>query len=268
MRYQFLCATGLLAAVVAGPGLAADLPVAAPVYKAPTWTGFYIGADVGGVWTRSSGEWDPGAAPGIPTPSGPSAYFGEFPISSGLNDTAVAGGVHVGYNLQFAPVWVVGVEADWSWTGANVGFTQPWVNTVIGLRPNALTNMGLQDKWMSTARARIGYLMTPATLVYFTGGGAWGQVNYSATAANEPPSSYIATSSFSKTVPGYVLGGGLEYQFWNNWSLRGEYLYYHLNSSTTALGTEITGNFPAFSSTFKWTDTEIQTVRAGLSYKF
>ncbi len=260
-----VAATSLM---ITGGASAADvaMPVKAPPPAPPpfSWTGFYVGADLGGLWTDNiSGRWDP--LPTVPA-------FGTFPITGSLNTSALVGGVHAGYNWQFAPTWVAGVEADWSWTNASASFTQPWTSIpgspVAGLRPAALTRMSIQEKWLATARARIGYLVTPATLVYFTGGGAWGQVDYTASATNEPPSTFISTSAFSKTVGGYVLGGGLEYVFSNNWSVRAEYLFYRLNTATTVIAPDRTGNNPTTPSGFTWSNSDIQSARAGLSYKF
>ena len=149
-----------------------------------------------------------------------------------------------------------------------------WINIITGLRPGALTSLSLQERWLATLRGRIGYLITPVALVYFTGGGAWGKIDYAASAANEPsnpPSDrYIAASAFSKTASGYVVGGGLEYAFWNNWSVRADYLFYHLSTRAAVTAVDSTGNFPpSFLSGFRWNgDTNINSVRAGVSYKF
>jgi outer membrane immunogenic protein len=236
------------------------MPVA-PVYS---WTGFYIGGDIGALWTRADARHDP-----RPTVD----FFGTFPNSGNLNDTAFVGGVHGGYNWQLSPLWVTGIEADWSWTNAKGSFAQPWVSIPAhvnpGLRPGTLTSMSMGPDWLATVRGRIGYLVTPSALLYFTGGGAWGDVHYSASATNEPPSSYVAASSFSKTASGYVLGGGLEWALWNNWSLRTEYLFYRLNTSAAATAfNTVPGLDPRLASGFSWSDTDIHTVRVGASYKF
>jgi outer membrane immunogenic protein len=274
MNRALLAAALILIAYGLGNASAADLGTrAAPVYKAPppvatlySWTGFYVGGDVGALWTHSgAGVWDPG-----PNPNS----FGEFPITGALqNDGSFVGGVHVGYNWQFAPTWVAGIEGDWSWTDAKSSFTAPWVNTVVGLRPSASSSLSLREDWLSTVRARMGYLLTPAALVYFTGGAAWGELDYAAKAQNEPfnANPYIARSAFSKTAPGYVLGGGFEYAFWGNWSARAEYLYYHLSTTGAATAFDSTGTFPppSFPSGFVWTGgTNINSFRAGVSYKF
>ena len=112
--------------------------------------------------------------------------FGEFPIIGALQkDGEFVGGVHVGYNWQFAPTWVAGIEGDWSWTDAKASFTQAWINIVVGVRPGSLASLSLKEDWLSTVRARIGYLVTPAALVYFTGGAAWGEFDYAASATTK-----------------------------------------------------------------------------------
>jgi len=267
MHKLLLFAVAAASLMVGGAASAADVrmpvtaqPAAQPPAPPPlSWTGFYLGADIGGLWTRSvSGQWDP-------PPSGPT--LGVLPITGSLNTSALVGGVHGGYNWQFAPVFVAGIEGDWSWTTANTTFIQSWVSTITGPRPAALTHMNIVDNWLASIRGRIGYLITPVTLVYFTGGGAWGQVGYNAFAANET-STYVPTSAFSKTVGGYVLGGGVEYVFSNNWSVRAEYLFYRLDTGTSAIAFDSTGHFPTLPSGFTWSNSDVQSARAGVSYKF
>ena len=75
-----------------------------------------------------------------------------------------------------------------------------------------------------------------------------------------PPSDrYIAASTFSKTASGYVLGGGLEYAFWNNLTARVEYSYARFDSEA----------FPFTTGTQRTLrDTTTNTWRVGLTYKF
>jgi outer membrane immunogenic protein len=265
----FWVALGSIA--LASSAMAADLPVKAPALlrAAPvqTWTGFYVGGDMGGLWTHSgSGAWTPTQI----------FNFGEFPNVGTLdNSGGFVGGVHAGYNWQFAPTWVAGIEGDWSWTNAKASFNQPWVSTAIGLRPDARASVSLSEDWLATVRGRIGYLVTPAALVYFTGGAAWAKFDYDGNSHNEPTHTpFLAQSQFSETKPGYVLGGGLEYAFSPNWSARAEYLYYHFNTDAAVTVQDSTGNFvnppnAVGPTTFSWTGgTTINVVRAGVSYKF
>ena len=132
--------------------------------------------------------------------------------------------------------------------------------------------MSIGPDWLATVRGRIGYLVAPSALLYFTGGAAWADVDYAASANNEParPDRYLSSSSFSRTASGYAVGGGLEWAFWSHWSIRAEYLFYHLNTSTAvAVSATNTVLFPPpLGSRFTWSDTDLHTVRVGASYKF
>jgi len=253
-----------IASIASAADLRVKAPVQAPLAAVYSWTGFYVGGDVGALQSRSSVRMDP--LPNVP-------FFGTFPDFGDLNNTAFVGGLHAGYNWQFAPSWVAGIEADWSWTNAKGSFSQPWVSIpghpLAGVRPGTNTGMSMDPNWLATIRGRAGYLITPTALLYFTGGFAFADVGYSASATNEG-ATYNASSSFSKTVNGYVLGGGLEWSIWSNWSVRAEYLYYRLNTSTAvnALNTGPGAFPPPLGSRFSWSDTDLHTVRVGGSYRF
>src|SRR5258708_17132837 len=95
---KFLLGTVALIALGATvPALAADL-AARPYTKAPAyaqpiynWTGFYIGAHLGG------------------------AFGGDNSLTG--SDGRFLGGLQGGADYQFAPGWVVGIEAQYSWLG-------------------------------------------------------------------------------------------------------------------------------------------------------
>ena len=134
-----VCA-GLLAATMASPSSAADLP--RPIYKGPafvapvfTWTGFYIG--INGGYGFGSSNWDPG--PGFDT------------------DGWLVGGT-LGYNLQTGNfVW--GIEADLDYS--NMKGKSAGVETKVA--------------WFGTLRGRIGYAFD-RFLPYITGGAAAAQI--------------------------------------------------------------------------------------------
>src|SRR3982074_1407208 len=97
---KFLLGTVALVALAATvPALAADLAAPpspkAPAYAAPiyNWTGFYIGGHVGG------------------------AFAGDNSLTG--NNGRFLGGVQGGFDYQFAPSWVLGIEAQYSWLGSN-----------------------------------------------------------------------------------------------------------------------------------------------------
>jgi outer membrane immunogenic protein len=258
-------ALGFIAAfawLVGTPALAADIALKAPPPPPPpvlSWTGFYVGADVGGAWMTSTANWLP-----LPSPAG----FGVNPITARDNASSFAGGVHLGYDWQFSPLWVGGVEGDWMGTHAAGSFAQPWTTfgtaTPIG-GTFTTTNSTLND--LFSIRAKLGVLASPSLMLYATGGGAWGEVHDSAIAADPPPGSgYFASTSLSRTGAGYVVGGGAEWAITNNWLARIQYLYYHLNTGESVVANAPA--FPAFPSSFTWSNTNVSLVTVGLSYKF
>src|SRR5712671_2219227 len=111
MMKKFLLATvGLVALGMAAPASAADL-AARPYTKAPPmvaaiydWSGFYIGVNGGGGWSRKC--WDNTVFLGVPTV--PSFAEGCHDASGGT-----AGG-QIGYRWQSAS-WVFGIEAQGNW---------------------------------------------------------------------------------------------------------------------------------------------------------
>ena len=141
------------------------------------------------------------------------------------------------------------------------------------VRPTTATRTSIDVNWISSVRGRVGVLVSPTLLAYATGGFAWGDVDYFARANNEPDiinpdAIYIARTSFSKRVGGYAVGGGLEWAFTRNWLLRSEYLYEHLNTGRSTVAAASFGNFPNRPSRFRWSDTDVHTIRGGVSYKF
>jgi outer membrane immunogenic protein len=171
--------------------MAADL---GPVNVAPpvpfTWTGIYLGANVGGAWSTIQ---DNGLGGG--------------------NASSVMGGVSAGYNWQFAPFWVAGIEADTSWADLTVPAGSGDVN------------------WIGSVRARLGWTATPTMLLYATGGAAWSNVSIAG----------VDTLPANQTKNGWVAGGGVEWKPWDDhWSIRAEYLYYRFTS--VLLGAGFGGN--------------------------
>ncbi len=204
------------------PAQAADLAARhytkAPAYEAApiyNWTGFYIGGHVGGAFGGDNNL----AAAGF-TGNG--------------NDGVFMGGVQVGYDYQFAPNWVFGIEANYSFLDTN---NDPFVNRGLG-----------------SVTGRLGYTWGPA-LLYVKGGYGWADTRFT---------NGFGTGTFSDTHigrDGYTVGGGLEYLFTQNWSGKIEYQYYNFGSasSTLTVGNVITP--------VRFTNDE-HTVKVGLNYRF
>ena len=265
---QLLIRAIAIAGLIGTPAFAADMAVKAPppapvLAPAPSWTGFYIGGDLGGAWSNNTATFFP-----FPSP----AEFGVNVISAKNSGSSVFGGVYAGYNWQFAPAWVAGLEGDWSWTHAGGSFTQPWTMISKGAPiSGSFTSMSSNLKWVASIRGRFGYLVTPTLMAYATGGAAWARIDYAANDSNgvdDPAATdaYATSASASPTQDGFVVGGGLEWAATEHWLLRAEYLYYRFGNAPNLLGLfPISRGFP---SGYSWSATNVNVVRGGVSYKF
>jgi len=244
-----------LAAVIAGPAMAADLKVKAPIYKAPppviaayNWTGFYVGGNVGYSW----GNWDPGS--NFPVLDGTTTFFppnsgfvdhwdctsfGPF-CSSRANVHGALGGIQGGYNRQFDR-WVLGVEGDIQVTGQSrtengsiiyTGVATPTCDSTVGSNP-CRVNVSNQWKlpWFGTLRARAGFT-SDRWLVYATGGLAVGEARSNFTFTENQFVNVALTVQDSVVKAGWTVGAGVEAMLGNNWSVKAEYLYIDLGSHT------------------------------------
>ena len=240
-------ALAICAAFVGGPALAADLPVRnapPPTYYEPApiaiWTGFYVGLNAGGTFGGSdninvtTASLGPGFSP---------AYGAAGTGTGNSNFGGFIGGGQIGYNYQFSPAVVAGVEADFQGLAGGGGSSSfsnasPGVLTPSHIYGGTVASSQSLD-YLGTVRGRIGYLFTPAFLVYATGGLAYGGTNLSSTfsgnavnATGMVINSAFGGASSSNTNIGWTVGGGLEWMFLRNWSAKVEYLYYNLGSNT------------------------------------
>jgi hypothetical protein len=108
-RKILLTSVGAMA-LTGSAAFAADLPyrAAPPVYLPPlpifTWTGLYLGGQVGYAWARNKEVSSTPRNTGLRLP--PSMF-----LPFNLNLQGAIGGAHVDYNLQINQ-WVVGLESD------------------------------------------------------------------------------------------------------------------------------------------------------------
>jgi outer membrane immunogenic protein len=241
--------------------VAADMPVKAP--RAPavipySWTGFYVGANVGYTW----GPWDASASQIIFDPS----------TTHDAKVNGVLGGLQLGYNWQ-SGAWVYGLEGDiqitgakdtdnWSAPGAPPIIIEPPADFLPGPAgggPASFTNEW-KFPWFGTVRGRVGFLPAERWLVYATGGLAFGQSKYELTFA-QPGAGRFFSLSDKETRVGWTAGAGVENAFWQNWSAKLEYLYVDLG--THAIDTVDVDGAP-FHVEHKVRN---HIVRVGLNYK-
>jgi outer membrane immunogenic protein len=243
---------GLVGATLlfAGPASAADLLKApANAFGAFSWTGWYIGATAGYGWTNqgidntvTSTFCNP-AAGGCNPNVASAALVAAIPPHLSTNPKGFIGGGEFGFNQQVGQ-FVVGVEADVSGADIKGSDVQARSVGVVGFPGNTVNVGAAADQkldFFATLRGRLGFLVTPSLLAYGTAGFAFGHVSASSALAeavggpcNVCPQTAVAASS-SATLPGWTAGGGLEWMFAPQWSLKGEYLYYDLGTMSVVL---------------------------------
>jgi outer membrane immunogenic protein len=291
---------GVATLAIAGTSLtavAADL--GRPITKAPpvaippafSWTGFYIGAHVGGSWSDQDVEYlvtDPtGGLPftgrnfvfcGAPTGVAiPVVAANLFALDSTCNDdnTSFLAGGQIGYNWQ-SGAWVFGIEADGSWreleqTLFGVFGNNPTLGAPFGSVATDTVYMRSQQNALGTVRGRLGWA-PGAWLLYVTGGLAVGEVEHTVVEVLAPGTTCVSlvagncrAASVSDTKVGWTVGAGIEFALGTNWSVGAEYLYVDLGTTTVAFAP--TGGFFTNSSATTFDDTS-HVARVKLNYRF
>jgi outer membrane immunogenic protein len=244
-----ISAFALALALAAGSAQAADLPSRKgppPAYLPPppmfTWTGFYVGLNLGGGWrdtNNNNNNWGWGGGWG---------GWGNNNNNSG----GVVGGGQIGYNYQFSPWLVLGLETDFQGTsiGSGGGNGGGWWGGFGGAGSQRIP-------WFGTVRGRLGITpFDPHFMIYGTGGFAYGEVRHDG----------LFLGSWSRTKTGWTAGGGVEWAFLPNWSAKVEYLYTDLSSGGWNGGGWGWGG--GWGGNNWGTHTRFHTVRAGVNYHF
>jgi outer membrane immunogenic protein len=210
-----------VAALMGAPALAADLPMSKEPAPARSWTGWYVGVQVGYGWSSNSVDLVTG---GVGTSADPPPFvivpgvsitnrlgLGALAATSGAAavpgtfNTAPRGliaGSLLGYDWQLAPRWVAGIETDvseasirgsQSLAGGNGSFgvgtaflnIGPVTIPILGFSTAAATTASGSTEqkldWLGTLRGRLGFLVTDKLLVFATGGLAYGHVSANTT---------------------------------------------------------------------------------------
>jgi outer membrane immunogenic protein len=249
-----------VAAIGSRSASAADLDLAAArsSVQYSNWTGLYVGVHAGAAW-QSTPDW---------SFTDPNLVLVPFTLSGGGGLGAV-GGIQGGYNWQFAPAWVAGVEGDISWASLSDHRTNGPFSTIGGGPvPGSSVSMSTNTQWLSSARGKLG-IIGWNTLWYVTGGGAWANIEFAGTAMGGVPPSQ-AINSFNATKSGWVVGGGAEWQATTNILLRAEYLYYGISNANVIAPAPVIPPVAAvpLPLSFNFSNYNVQVFRIAGSYKF
>jgi outer membrane immunogenic protein len=202
---KFLVSAIALAALAGAPVNAADLsvrprPVPPPVYGF-SWTGCYVGGNVGGLWVNKD-------------------VTGPFGGTFSADGSSWAGGLQIGCNYQFAGGWVFGFQGDYDW--ANADFNRDSAFFFV----NNPSSMDFRVKSVASVTARVGYAWD-RFLGYVKGGAAWERDELTVDFFNTG-----VIGSLNDTRGGWTIGVGGEYAF-SNW-ITGfiEYDYYNFGTNS------------------------------------
>lgn len=198
-----------VAALASVPAAAQDLSTGPA-----NWTGFYVGGQMGYSWQPKDGDeqvtfdrdlngsfgdpfvnFTPGSCGGSPTSASP---------TSGCTKDNDAGQwkIHAGYDYQFGttsgPVVGAVIEGGKAYLYDNV--------TAFSTTP-AVYRIGARLKENASIRGRAGYSFATNTLIYGTGGLAYGKIKNSFSRSSA--ATFTETGS-KKDAWGYNYGGGIE----------------------------------------------------------
>ena len=293
-------------------------PPVAPIAD-PAWTGFHVGLNAGGTW-GAGGSTNISTSPLVVANTGVTElnrisnyrnalYNWALPSALGVtntlspNSSGFIGGGQIGYDWQgsikgFA--FVTGVEADIQGIASSgntatgtrvtaVGSTA--ISNSSGAPITTVTSVSKNLNYLGTVRGRIGYLATPQLLMYGTAGLAYGGVSVNSSTNSYAPTispssdltyAWGGSGSYSNTQVGWTAGGGVEWMFLTNWSLKAEYLYYDLGNASYTQGLSgarvtanslVPGNY--YAGQLWWGNSSQATtrfngniVRAGINYHF
>ena len=222
----------------------ADLAVRAPpppLVPVFSWTGFYIGANIGGAWANNN--WND------------TLFLTNF---NNNNNGVFIGGGQIGGNYQIGS-FVIGGEWDFDWAGNNhgTGVIIPGVGNIV------VTN---NNRWITTVAARFGFAVDH-WLFYGKAGGGW-VGNNNLTVTNVTTGVSLTCGNFTNcgnNNGGWLVGAGFEYAFTPNWTVKAEYDYLGLGNRTLLI--PATAPFLA-GDAFTSNNRNIQMVKVGVNYLF
>ncbi|WP_208540677.1 MULTISPECIES: outer membrane protein [Bartonella] len=275
MNMKCVMTASIFALVSVSVAQAADMPVQErPITMLPqvvvapafSWTGFYLGGQIGGFsgnsnWVQTSGDI-----------RGIFGYNEVFPKFSGF-----VGGLYAGSNVDFGNGFILGIDTDIIWSGAkakassvSLSETGDEIRVVAQARGSTRAPALIQktdnnvsrvtesvtfsDKWSGATRVRLGFAFD-RIMPYVAGGIAYSQIKASVAQEKQGVETVIEQLSGSKTLVGYTLGAGIDFAMTDSVILRAEYRYSDFGKKS-------------FISNNAEVDLKTNDFRVGVAYKF
>jgi outer membrane immunogenic protein len=242
---------------------------------APLWSGWYVGANLGGTWGDTSHHLT--ATPGAGAVVIPPADASQISLigSSNSNPGGFTAGGEGGYNWMFKyqdggtaiNYVLVGLETDFDYLDLKQSRSGTFqsalmVNPAPSTPVTATVSQGTKTEWIWTVRPRLGYA-TGSWLFYATAGLALSDIKLTTSYADTFSPANVGSASKTSTEAGWTAGAGIGYAISPTWSLKAEYLYASFGSvSQTAV---ISNGYGSITSS---TDAKANIARVGVDYRF
>ena len=200
-KYSVIAKNALVAVGMIGMAYASPAQ-----HSLTSWTGFYAGVDAGFVFNNIELK---SQQLGFTNPSGN--------CNTSSNFSSFFPGVQLGYMHQFANYFVSGIEANVTFNNKKDRLGCPCSDDSL-----VADNFSFRNKMQRSIKARVGRTQKGnknILLPYVTAGASFADLGLTYT--NEGGDYYSKTSSQA----GVLLGGGIEWSFKQNWSIRAEYSY-------------------------------------------
>src|SRR5947209_16923728 len=178
-----------------------------PVYAPPpfTWTGFYLGGNIGGAWANRDVT---------------DTFLG-VNFNTGNNNGVFIGGGQLGFNWQVSN-FVLGFQWDIDGAANNNNTGTVFVPALGTIQVTS------NNRWITTLAARFGVTNGPWLFYGKVGGGWVGSDDFTIT--NLTTGASITGSNNSNS--GWLVGAGIEWAFAPNWSAKVEYSFLGLDDRT------------------------------------
>jgi len=283
---KLLFASAALILFTGTSALAADMPVKVPPPPPVfSWTGFYVGGNVGYSWGRASTDLTETQVNTATVTTANGSATATATIVSAGSDRAhlngALGGFQAGYNWQ-TNRYVWGIEGDIQATGERGGVTICPVAVGVGAGPCPGPNGTLfgtasyRLPWFGTLRGRVGVTFD-RVMLYATGGLAAAEVKADYLDGFNGVATPLAAGSANATRVGWAFGGGIEGAIDRNWSIKAEYLHLDFGSIDQSVQASATNSFQIadtrvtitqnLTSAFHTRVTD-DVFRLGLNYRF
>jgi outer membrane immunogenic protein len=241
--FQLLAAAVLAAMSGSNVASASDLGLPTKALPSPppfSWTGFYVGVNAGGDWPQHTVT---------------DTFYGLI-FDTGTTNGEFIGGGQLGYNWQ-AGSFVGGVEGELDGV-LNFDDSAEVLVPAVGHSTAVTSN----NRWIATVAGRLGVVRSN-WLFYGKVGGGW--VGNDGFAVGDLIEKSIRIGS--NTRSGWLLGGGIEWGFADNWTVKVEYDYLGLGrkSFTIPVGAPLSPLLIGDTFTGK---SNVQEFKVGLNYVF